>query len=283
MENIIISNPNKFKKIEEKIVSGGLDKLQIIADFDNTLTYAHKKDGKRIPSLISVLRDGNYISKDYAKKAHELYSKYHPVEENKNLSENKRKKAMEKWWNEHFDLLIKSGLKKGHLEEIANSGIIRLRKGIPEMINYLHEKDIPLVILSSSGVGDALKIFLEKQKLLYDNVKLITNFYKWDKKGNAVGIKKPIIHGMNKDETSIRELPKIYSNLKNRNNVILLGDNDGDLKMSLGSNYKNILKIGFLNEEIEKRLSNYKKDFDVVLTNDSDAKFVYDFVKNIKS
>jgi len=282
MENTVISKPKHFEEIKQRIIFGGAEKLQVIADFDNTLTYAHKKDGKRLPSLISVLRDGDYISKEYAEKAHELFNKYHPKEKDETLSDEERKKIMNQWWNEHFDLLIKSGLNKKHLEDIVKSNTIKLRKGIPEMINYLHEKNIPLIILSSSGIGEALKIYLEKQNLIYENVNLISNFYNWDKNGNAISVKRPIIHGGNKDETSIREIPKLYEKLKNRKNVILLGDNKGDLQMSSGSKYENIIKIGFLNQEVEKNLENYKKDFDVVITNDSDAEFVFELIKKIK-
>jgi 5'-nucleotidase len=272
-ENIIIQNPKNVEEIQNKIISGGANKLQVIADFDNTLTYAHRKDGKRIPSLISVLRDGNYISKEYSEKAHKIYNKYNPTEH--------EFESTLKWWTEHFDLLIKSGLNKKHLEDIANSGIIRLREGIPEIINYLHEKNIPLIILSSSGVGDALKMFLENKQLLYNNVHLITNFYNWDEKGNAISVKEPIIHGNNKDETSLREMPKIYENLKYRKNIILLGDNKGDLDMSKGSKYETILTIGFLNENIEERLEEYRNNFDVVITNDSNANYVNELLKKV--
>ena len=274
MENIIISNPKKFEEVKNKIISGGADRLQVIADFDNTLTYAHRKDGQRIPSLISILRDGDYISRDYAEKAHELYNKYHPQENEPEISL--------KWWTEHFDLLIKSGLKKKHLEEIANAGIIRLRKGVSEMINYLHEKNIPLIILSSSGVGDALKMFLEKEKLLYENVYLITNYFEWSENGNAIEVKKPIIHKTNKDETAIREMPKLYEKLEERKNIILLGDSKDDLKMSAGSNSENILNVGFLNEKFDEKIEEYKLDFDVVITNDSDAYYVKELIEKIK-
>ena len=280
-ENIILPNPEYTKDIEEKMISDGSEKLQIIADFDNTLTYAHDSEGKRIPSMISLLRDGNYISKEYAEKAHELYNKYHPIEIDKDVSDEEKTKAMKKWWTEHFNLLINSGLKKNYLEEIAKSGRVKLREGIPEMINYLHEKNIPLVIISSSGVGEALEIFLENQNLFYKNIHLITNFYKWDDKDNATGINEPIIHGGNKDETSLREIPKLYSKLESRKNIILLGDNISDIKMERGSNYKNLLKIGFLNENIDENMNEYKNSFDIVITNDSNANYLNNLVRKI--
>ena len=140
MENIVISNQENFENLKKKIIVEGADKFHVLADFDRTLIYSYNKDGKKIPSLISVLRDGDYISKEYAQKAHELYEKYHPIEMDDDIPPEEKKKAMNEWWNTHFDLLIKSGLKKSHLEDIVNSGIVKFREGVPEFVEYLHNK-----------------------------------------------------------------------------------------------------------------------------------------------
>lgn len=281
MEKIIVSNLKNVKEIENKIVSDGKLKFHVLADFDGTLTGDHDENGKLYPPLISVLRDGDYISKDYAKKAHELANYYRPKEQDESIPMNERKKFMLEWWSKHFNLLIKSGLNKKHLEEIVNSGIIKLRKGAREFLEYLNSEKIPLVIMSSSGVGEAIKIYLKKEKLLYKNIHIITNFYNWDKNGNAVGINKPIIHSLNKDETMVRNFTEIYKEIKNRKNVLLLGNSDGDLGMITGFEYTNLLKIGFLNEKVEEKSDYYKKIWDVVITNDSDMNYVNKFVKKI--
>ena len=281
MKNIIISNPEKFKEIKNKIIEQGEDNFHVLADFDRTLTKAYVK-GKKNPSVISVLRDGNYISKEYAKKAHELFDKYHPVEINLNIPVEERKKAMYSWWSEHFELLIKSGLKKSHIEEIVKQGKIEFREGAFEFFDYLNEKQIPLVILSSAGLGtDSISLMLKKYKKNYKNIHIISNEYIWDENGKATNIKKPIIHCMNKDETILKNISKVYEKINDRKNVLLLGDGIGDLEMITGFYYDNLLRIGFLNEEVEKNLETYKKNFDVVITNDGTFEFVNEFVKEI--
>src|SRR3989344_1806697 len=139
MENIIISDKENLEKLKEKIISDGMEKFHVLADFDGTLTYDHDANGKIYPSLISVLRDGDYISKEYAEKAHELFVKYRPKEKDESLPLEERKQAMTNWWNEHFKLLKESGLNKKHLEKIIELGIIRLRKGSKELMSYLDE------------------------------------------------------------------------------------------------------------------------------------------------
>jgi HAD superfamily hydrolase (TIGR01544 family) len=280
MENVIISNKEYFEKLKQKIISGGADKFHVVADFDRTLTKASVK-GKSIPSIISVLRNENYLSEEYSKKANALASKYHPIEIDPKIPLSEKKKYMEEWWKNHFELLIESELNKRNLGRIINEGNVEFREGAEDFLDLLHEKKIPLVILSSSGVGDLIPMYLEKHGKLYNNIHIISNLYKWDKQGNAIDIKKPIIHVFNKDETSVKNHPRIYKEVKERKNVLLLGDSLGDLGMICGFDYKNLLKIGFLNEEIERDLEEYKKNFDVVITNDSDMGYVNELIRKI--
>lgn len=282
MENIIISDEKHFEQLKKTILSQGSGKFHVIADFDRTLTKCFV-NGIKIPSIISVLRNENYISEEYSEKAKALADHYHPIEIDSALSMNIKKRKMEEWWKKHFELLIESGLNKKNLERVINEGKVEFRKGAKEFIDLLHEKSIPLIIFSSSGIGDLIPIYFQKQGKLYDNVHIITNLYKWDKKGNAIGINKPIIHVFNKDETSVKNYPAIYKEVKERKNVLLLGDSLGDLGMVEGFDYNNLLKIGFLNEEIERDLQEYKRNFDVVVTNDSDMKYVNEFIKEIKA
>ena len=65
------------------------------------------------------------------------------------------------------------------------------------------------------------------------------------------GYKKTIITSWSKDETVLKEFPEIYNKIKDRKNVILIGDELGDVGMIEGFDYDNLLKIGFLNEKFE--------------------------------
>lgn len=281
MENIIIPHQEYTEKIISKIISQGKENLHVLADFDRTLTKAYV-NGEKTPSIISVLRNENYLSEEYSKKAKELANYYHPIEIDPALSLKVKKKKMKEWWEKHFELLIESKLNKNHLEKVITQNKIEFRKGIPEMLDYLNNKNIPLIIISSSGIGDLIPMYLERHNKLYKNIHIITNLYKWDKEGNAIDIRKPIIHVFNKDETILEEIPEIYNEVKNRKNVLLLGDSLGDLGMIEGFDYKNLIKVGFLNEDIEKNIKEYKNNFDIIITNDGDADYIYNIIKEIK-
>jgi len=280
IKNIIISNSKELEKTKKQILEAGKQKLHILADFDRTLTKAFVNNEK-IPSIISVLRDGNYLTKDYAKKAHELFNTYHPIEINPNISKLEKTKKMKKWWTIHFDLLIKSGLNKKDIKKVVESGKIQLRQGTSELLDFLNKNNIPLIIMSSVGLGgDSISMFLEKQGKLYNNIHIISNSFKWDKDGNAIGVKKPIIHNMNKDETSVKGLP-IYNKLKKRKNVILLGDSLSDTDMIKGFDYINLISIGFLNYDVKASLEHFKQAYDIVILNDDSMNYVNELLKEV--
>ena len=281
LENIIVVDEKNLEKVKKRISEQGKEKFHVLADFDRTLTQTFV-DGEKIPSIISELRKGDYISKEYAQKAQAFADKYHPIEFDPNISINEKKGKMHEWWTSHFDLLIKSGLNKSHIERIINEGKIRFREGAEEFLDFLYEKNVPLVILSSAGLGgDSISMFLEKYNKLYDNVHIISNSYEWDLKGNAIGFKKPIIHVMNKDETILKDFPEIFNRIKDRKNVLLLGDSLGDLGMVKGFDYNNLIKVGFLNDKVEENLKKYKENFEVIITNDGSFDYVNKMVKEI--
>lgn len=280
MKNIIIPQPKIFEKAKKAIINDGPEKLHILSDFDRTLTKAFV-NGKHVPSLISVLRDHNYLTSEYCKKAQTLYKKYHPIEINPSISDSEKKEAMQKWWTIHFNLLIKTGLYKKDVQKVIKSGKVKLRPGALKLIDLLKSQNIPMIIISSSGLGfEAISGYLKNKKKLLDNIYIVSNAFKWNKKGKLVGVGKPIIHSMNKNETSVKKLP-VYKAIKSRKNVLLLSDSLQDVGMIKGFDYDNLIKIGFLNENVKENLPYYKKVYDVVLLNDAPMDFVNNLLKQI--
>lgn len=280
MEKVIISNSN-IEEMKLAIKKGGADKLHILSDFDRTLIKTFV-DGENVPSLISVLYNQNYLTPEYGPKAQELHKKYHTIELDPKIPKEDKKKAMLEWWTLHFDLLIKSGLNKKDLEKVVDSEKIQFREGFNEFIDFLKDKNIPLLIMSSSGLGgDSIKMCFEREKKLYDNVHIISNAFEWDAEGRALSVKQSVIYGMNKDETMIQDYPEVFERIKNRKNVILLGDSLDDVGMVQGFDCENLIKIGFLNDKIDENLENYKKTFDVVILNDGSLEFVNNLLKDL--
>ena len=81
--------------------------------------------------------------------------------------------------------------------------------------------------------------------------------------------------------TNINPPKHIPVKIKNRKNMILLGDSLADLNMAQGIDYKTILKIGFLNENINENKEEYEKNFDAVILNDGPMDFVVSILKEV--
>ena len=126
---MIIANKEKLDQKIQAMAAGRAGNLHILADFDRTLTTA-SVNGSPMPSLMSILRNGNYLSPDYAKIAQAFFDKYHLIEVDQNIALEEKKRAMKEWWTVHFQLLIDSGFRRNDLKKIAASGKIQLRDGV---------------------------------------------------------------------------------------------------------------------------------------------------------
>lgn len=263
-DEVIISDSEKFEEIKNQFIKDGLGNLHILTDFDKTLTY----EMTDYPSVISILRDGNYLTPDYAPRAHGLYNTYHPIEIDPNIPKQEKIKAMQDWWKKHFELLVECKLNKKDIDAIVRSGKIKFREGIEEMLEFLRQNNVPIVIMSAAGLGhEAVVGMLQNANLLSDNVHVISNGFEWDEDGNIVAVKKPIIHSLNKSEIMAKDFP-CFEKIKDRKNVLLMGDGLDDIGMVDGFNYKTLLKIGFINNQVEEKIENYKKAYDMLILND---------------
>ena len=187
---------------------------------------------------------------------------------------------MLEWWKTHYELLIKCNLNKKDIERLVSEDKIKLRENTDEFFYILNKNNVPLIIMSSSGLGDAISMVLLKNKLLFSNVGIITNKFIWDENGKAIKIQEPIIHSLNKKEIEVKNYP-LFNQIKDRKNVILIGNTIADIDMIEGFNFENLIKIGFLNDENETPLEEFKKSFDIIILNDGNFDYVNELIKEL--
>jgi len=280
-ESIIVNNENWENK-KRAIAEGGADKLYVLADFDRTLTMAFS-NGKPFPSLISILRNEGYLTPDYPEKAHALHDKYFPIEKDESIPLVERKAAMHDWWKQHFQLLIASGLTRTDIDRAIKSSRLQLRDGVKEFIERLETKNIPLVILSASGLGtEATELALKERSCLKNNVTVTGNSFVYDEAGRAVAVNEPIIHTFNKDEAELMRHEKTKDIIEQKTNVIVLGDSLSDADMADGLNHETVMRIGFLNEPDEANLKRYSAKFDALICGDKNFSFINNLLKDLK-
>ena len=150
-----------------------------------------------------------------------------------------------------------------------------------ELFDLLYQKNIPLIILSASGVGyDSIYYCLKNENKLYDNIDIISNDFVRDENGKAIGVREPVIHSFNKDETVVKDFP-IYEDIKDRKNILLLGDGLWDAQMADGFDYENIIKIWFLNNDSPEHREKFSEVFDLIILDDGDIEEVNKIIKKL--
>ncbi|CAK9138843.1 unnamed protein product [Ilex paraguariensis] len=228
---------------------------QVIADFDATLTR-YWIDGCRGQSSHGLLQQGN---PEYDVKRQKLYDYYHPLEFNPTIPLDEKTKLMEEWWEKTHALLIEGGLTYDAIKNSVASATIAFREGVVELFEFLEERDVPVLIFSA-GLADTIEEVL-RQKLhrSFKNVKIVSNRMLFDQNGQLVSFKGKTIHSLNKNEHALDMSAPFHDRLgeddgpiddnasvKKRTNVLLLGDQFGDLGMSDGLSYETRISVGFL-------------------------------------
>ena len=229
--------------------------------------------------MIAQIRNSNYLGTDYNTKAHALFDKYSPFEHNTSLPFADRSKILREWWNEHHALMIASGLTEKILDEVVAKKTLQFRDGALDFIGALAGKNIPLIIMSA-GSGDIIAKYLAQENRLTPNVHVVANKYKFDGQGRMIGVEEPVIHSLNKHEITLDGLP-LFDQIKNRRNVMLLGDSVDDLGMIEGFDYDHLLKIGFLNEPNEAREKEFRERFDMIVSHDDNMNEVNNIIRTI--
>ncbi|MBS3075993.1 haloacid dehalogenase-like hydrolase [Candidatus Pacearchaeota archaeon] len=284
MKNILIPNQESLDETVRRLIEGGVENLHVVSDFDRTLTRAFVR-GVKSPTVIAQIRNGNYLTPDYASRAHALFDIYHPIEINPNISHEEKNRKMHEWWKLHFELLVECGLTRGVIKEIIRKRSLKFRKGTLDFLDLLHRREIPLVIMSA-GPGDMIKEYLRQEGKLYDDFYVVANFLEFDENGKVIRVQEPIIHSCNKHEIEVKRF-SFYKQFQKRKNVLLLGDDIEDLGMVEGFPYETLLNVGFYNEKpedpnYEKGLEQFKERFDVVVLNDGDMGYVNGLIKRVR-
>ncbi|XP_018016500.1 cytosolic 5'-nucleotidase 3 isoform X2 [Hyalella azteca] len=265
--HVRVKDPVKTEELLQRLISGGFPKLQIVADFDYTLTRVHDETGKRLHCSWGVLDNSPLMPEFYRPESKVLLDKYYPVEISPHLTEQEKIPQMVDWYKQVQELLARSRITSISVRQMVEESNTQLRIGTESLLASLEASEVPVLVFSA-GMGDILMHILRKFQLYSPNVKIVSNFFKYDYEDCVVGFENETIHMFNKNENVIHSSP-YFKNMSGRNNVILLGDSLGDIKMAHGvPDPGAILKIGFLNDKVEERLSSYEEAFDVVLIDD---------------
>lgn len=282
---VLYSDKNNFDAKMKRFAKGGKNKLQVVSDFDFTLSRFRIGDA-RGASCHRLIESSGFLPTHIVHRADALFNYYYPLEVSTVISMEEKKVHMTQWASKAAELLLESGLKKSEIKlavsEALKSNTFGLREEAPLFFRTLTDSEVPL-LLFSAGIGDIIEETL-KQVLgaIPADVHVVSNHMIFD--GEKIsGWTEPVFHVFNKKALAALHSPffKKYD-IAHRSNVLLIGDSMGDVTMSegLSCTSESEIRIGFLNDRVE-RLPDYLAVYDVVLLGDPGFGFVNTVLKKI--
>lgn len=246
---------------EDKLSSINLedDNYYVVMDFDETITSANSINSW------SVLENPNFINPNLKKESSKLVEKYYPIELDYTLDNATKSIYLEEWYYKNMDLFYKYNLTEDILLNCVKHSNNKFRDGFKSFLASLHEKSIPVIILSA-GIGNVIIELLKLNNCFYDNIYVISNFIKFDN-NKMLPFNDKIIHSSNKD---INVLPIDFANkIKDKTYILLFGNLIEDLNMVNKEDLSKTISFGFLEKNVDESLNRYRNSYDVVLTDNS--------------
>ena len=272
------------------IQAEGVEKFQVISDFDKTLTPQWltapcSSTGALVhcSSSYAVVEKSCLLSSEYRQKTKELADYFLPLEHDHRLSEEERVKVNQDWYTQAHACMMKEDVTFTKLGEIIKHSWtnmeVHLRKNTPEFFCALEKNRIPITVLSA-GLRDVIENILVLEQILpsvsaFEDdetdamIMVVGNRLRFDSEGRHVGISDPPIMAHNKRNAVSRFLEK--SEIRAcRPNALLMGDlvSDVDFVHSIPK-LKEFVTIGFLADRPalhEEALAEFLKHFDIVIT-----------------
>ena len=227
MDKLLSENPSmhvKDKNLVEgklkKLREDGSEKLQVIADFDKTLTRSHF-DGTVIDTSWAVLRNTTSLG-SFSEEVKKINAVYMPIEADLNMTAEEKTPFLLEWYQKKLQICQDKGLTKPMITDMVSASNIAFRDGTSQMFLQLANESIPLLIFSA-GIGNTIEEVLKRFNMDHANIKIVSNMFNFDASGKITGYDGNVIHAFNKNESSLQD-PAYYDKLKSRTNAVLMGE-----------------------------------------------------------
>ncbi|XP_067942457.1 cytosolic 5'-nucleotidase 3-like [Watersipora subatra] len=278
-QNVHCTDIDDVEELIDELIIDGPSKLQVIADFDRTMTPISYR-GKPVPSTHGVIESCPHLPDWFKEEVDKTRIYYQKIEFSPVMSREEKIPFMEEWWHKAQERLTRCSLSREDLKEGVRSSNLYLREKLSAVLDKLHVNDIPMLVFSA-GVGNVIEQMFLQRYSLYDNIHIIANWMDFNHEGVLVGFKGETIHTFNKNTHAVHNA-SYFKSLRHRHNVILLGDSLGDLDIAHGlSKTDRLLTIGYLNEQVDASLEEYKRRFDIVLVHEEGAELLQALIENI--
>ena len=255
---IYINNKEKIEKLKQ------LNNYYVITDFDRTLTTKQSE-----PTMGIVPK---FLGGECLEERMKIFNYYRPLELDYTINEIEKQKIMKEWANKSFTLISKY-LTQDIINEALENANMHFRKGAKEFLIKMNNMNIPVIVMSA-GIGNIIKVFLQKEGCLFNNIQIVSNFFEFQDEKAYIDLNN-IMATLNKEYKKIPE--SVRNELEQKENALIFGDLIEDIKMANKEKLSNTITFGFLDANVEQNLQEYNKNFDVVITENDD----FDSIKQV--
>ncbi|CAM9138826.1 unnamed protein product [Scytosiphon promiscuus] len=281
---VLFRNAEDFERKRQRMAAGGPDHLQIISDFDFTMTKFWV-GGKRGDSCHAVIDQSGLLSDSFHERTTELRNHYYPLEVAPGLSHEERVEMMVEWVTKAHEAMTAAGITRDILSASVATANLEFRPGHGDLLRWMDKQEVPLLMFSA-GITDVLEEAVRQHSKapLPSKSRVISNKMAFDEEGHMTGYVGECLHVFNKNASSPAVKPYFQTEeMILRRNVVLLGDSLGDLNMAKGVSADEILTVGFLNDKVEERMDAYLEAYDVVILGDGGFDFVLELLEKVAS
>ncbi|THD26601.1 Cytosolic 5' nucleotidase III [Fasciola hepatica] len=270
---IHIDNAERTWNKLETMRTAGPDALLVNLVFSvyrmNLPLFEGKCNHSKFPGIFEMDPEVTELARNKLKA---LTERYFPIEFDPALPVEDKIPHMIDWWSTAHQIIVDCRLHRKALEKTVRECNLVLRDQVKEFTDLLSEQQIPLLIFSA-GLGDVIQLLLQRFSMDTSNVRVVSNFMHFNNEDIIEGFKEPIIHTFNKTAASIPGFGSTGGLISPRRTcILLLGDSTADVHMADGATVDDpegvrgtVLRIGFLNDQVDKYLDIYKSLYDIVL------------------
>lgn len=249
--------------IETKLIGfkkAGVGQLQLVLDFDRTLTLHSTKNAHDSTSW-QIMRD--HLPMSAQGEAQILHDHYRGLEVSGTMTD----KDAREWWASTLRIIVENDL---DLNVIENDFVFKstIRPGTKELFELCKAYNIPTIIMSA-GVKNIIDMWCRTYDI-FPTIILSTEL-RVDENNHVTGWEEAsVVHMFNKHELDHPELSKIRAE---RSHTILAGDSIHDHSMATGSDSVLRTRIvdSYLYDSVDKNAlhENTFELFDTIIENET--------------
>lgn len=102
--NCKIKDPDRLEGLLNEFIGGGVSKLQVVSDFDFTITKQRMPNGDSAKTSFGMFLTCKSVPDSCLRISNQLATKYRPLEHDLSIPHAQRFKAMEEWYTQSSEI-----------------------------------------------------------------------------------------------------------------------------------------------------------------------------------